>query len=418
MQDLEAIISASPLIKNSKVKKHITNRTMQVTLDPNFLPSSAPDVETDIKTLLDQLRKKDHNIFVSNDYSTQELFFVFGHNIPFDVQQKLRKGISSNNSSVQRSSTHRIKRDYSIIKPELQAILKEMDGKELSFKMQCHFEVLKKLDESIGHIDNKMEVVIPPVLQKLIEETTFVDNTLQKTVEGAIQNSLKEFETRIGRLYKEIFTLETSPTYENMIDRVLDTAFNTGKNIINKVKTRTKGSMEAILKELKIALPKPTSAKQSSSAKSKPIKTTAKVTKGAPKVVKKQIGSKPTSAREKVHNTETGFQIKTIINTLMHSKLHEQMTGEPTLQYQSGRFAESAWVEKVTLKGNQHGTNAFIEYNYQTDPYEVFKTTHPWNKFGQRNPQYIIPTAIKDIVQQQFRNRFKSVVTRFEASTP
>ena len=69
------------------------------------------------------------------------------------------------------------------------------------------------------------------------------------------------------------------------------------------------------------------------------------------------------------------------------------MTGPPTLQYRTGRFANSARVEKVTV-GPRGGIG--IDYTYMRNPYETFE---PGNKQGStyRDPKRLIGQSIREI---------------------
>ena len=87
------------------------------------------------------------------------------------------------------------------------------------------------------------------------------------------------------------------------------------------------------------------------------------------------------------------------------------MTGPPTLQYQTGRFANSATVtDIVPMPGSVE-----IRYEYQTDPYYVFEP-ESGNKLASRgrDPRALIGSSIREIAQLIMGSRFGLVRTKRE----
>ena len=85
--------------------------------------------------------------------------------------------------------------------------------------------------------------------------------------------------------------------------------------------------------------------------------------------------------------------LRNLLNEYLPQMVASKMTGAPTLQYRTGRFANSARVDNVTV-GSRGGTH--IDYTYMRDPYETFE---PGNKQGstQRDPRKLIGESIREL---------------------
>lgn len=92
------------------------------------------------------------------------------------------------------------------------------------------------------------------------------------------------------------------------------------------------------------------------------------------------------------------------INANLHEQLRKNMRS-PALNYQTGRFASSAKVEKMSESRNGMIT-AF--YSYMKNPYQTFE---PGFKQGseKRNPKTLISKSIREIAAQQVGNRLRAV---------
>tara|TARA_B100000085_G_scaffold197894_1_gene181560 strand:- start:260 stop:1795 length:1536 start_codon:yes stop_codon:yes gene_type:complete len=107
-------------------------------------------------------------------------------------------------------------------------------------------------------------------------------------------------------------------------------------------------------------------------------------------------GKKPRGSKRAVGKTAASpIALRNLLNEYLPQMVASKMTGPPTLQFRTGRFANSARVENVNV-GPRGGID--IDYTYMRDPYETFE---PGNKQGStyRDPKRIIGTSIRELAQ-------------------
>tara|TARA_Y100001963_G_scaffold152959_1_gene238752 strand:+ start:600 stop:2201 length:1602 start_codon:yes stop_codon:yes gene_type:complete len=140
-------------------------------------------------------------------------------------------------------------------------------------------------------------------------------------------------------------------------------------------------------------------------------KTTRKRAKtgavGRPKLKKGQTGATPWRNR-------TGMNpvgLRQLIQKALPDAIARKMTGPPTLQYRTGRFANSANITHIVPMPQ----SVEIRYGYQDDPYYVFEpeSGHPLSSRG-RDPKELIGSSIREIAQLIMGNRFGLVRTKRE----
>ena len=140
-------------------------------------------------------------------------------------------------------------------------------------------------------------------------------------------------------------------------------------------------------------------AKGQKRAKAKPFtsgkKKTSKgsvVTYGAAKSLKGYQKSK-FRGQAGAKTNESPIALRNLMNEALPAMVASKMTGPPTLQFRTGRFANSAEVENVNI-GPRGGVG--VDYTYQRDPYETFE---PGNKQGStyRNPKKLIGDSIREL---------------------
>ena len=85
------------------------------------------------------------------------------------------------------------------------------------------------------------------------------------------------------------------------------------------------------------------------------------------------------------------------------------MTGAPTLQYRTGRFARSAEIVDIVPMPR----SVEIRYDYMQDPYRVFEPEggHPLSSRG-RDPKDLIGSSVREIAQMIMGTRFGIVRTK------
>ena len=129
----------------------------------------------------------------------------------------------------------------------------------------------------------------------------------------------------------------------------------------------------------------------------KGIKLQKKTTKGPKKKTAAVAGGRATYRRKGKSEqlAKTGpspITLRNLLNAQLPELVASKMT-QPALQYRTGRFANSARVENVSI-GPRGGTH--IDYTYMRNPYETFE---PGGKQGstQRDPRKIIGASIREL---------------------
>ena len=107
----------------------------------------------------------------------------------------------------------------------------------------------------------------------------------------------------------------------------------------------------------------------------------------------KSQGARVNKAKGGVRTGASPLALRELLNEALPNVVRSKMTGPPTLQYRTGRFANSARVENVTV-GPRGGIG--IDYTYMRNPYETFE---PGNKQGStyRDPKRLIGQSIREI---------------------
>tara|TARA_B100001113_G_C21077204_1_gene608188 strand:- start:15 stop:1487 length:1473 start_codon:yes stop_codon:yes gene_type:complete len=92
------------------------------------------------------------------------------------------------------------------------------------------------------------------------------------------------------------------------------------------------------------------------------------------------------------HTAQSPIALRNLLNEALPEMVASKMTA-PALRFRTGRFANSARVENITI-GSRGGTH--IDYTYMRDPYETFE---PGNKQGSttRDPRKIIGASIREL---------------------
>jgi hypothetical protein len=103
--------------------------------------------------------------------------------------------------------------------------------------------------------------------------------------------------------------------------------------------------------------------------------------------------------------------LRQLIQKALPDAIARKMSGPPTLQYRTGRFASSATINHIVPMPQ----SVEIRYGYQDDPYYVFEpeSGHPLSSRG-RDPKELIGSSIREIAQLIMGNRFGLVRTKRE----
>jgi hypothetical protein len=120
-------------------------------------------------------------------------------------------------------------------------------------------------------------------------------------------------------------------------------------------------------------------------------------------------------APPRLRDTNTGkftslVTLQSIINSQLSKQVEENMgdgTRTDILNYQTGRFAESVQVVKLT-QGRQGMLTAY--YTYMKYPYATFSQGGKQEKPRSRDPKLLISRSIREIAQQHVANRMRAVL--------
>ena len=96
--------------------------------------------------------------------------------------------------------------------------------------------------------------------------------------------------------------------------------------------------------------------------------------------------------RSQGKTAQSPIELRNLLNEMLPEMVASKMTS-PALRFRTGRFANSARVENVTV-GSRGGIG--VDYTYMRDPYETFE---PGNKQGSthRDPRKIIGASIREL---------------------
>lgn len=116
------------------------------------------------------------------------------------------------------------------------------------------------------------------------------------------------------------------------------------------------------------------------------------------------FGAQPYRSRVESAVGENPLALATLINKALPKVVASKMTS-PALNYRTGRFANSAEVENITM-GPRGGTE--VQYTYMKYPYQTFEPGFAQGS-TYRDPRKIIGESIREIAQGILGNKFLSV---------
>jgi len=213
-----------------------------------------------------------------------------------------------------------------------------------------------------------------------------------------------QLEAHALKILIAIINVERSPP---LITRVLTTAISKifdDPKLANYVKKYT--GIKKTKKKLFVPLVKIKKLKRP--AKLKRLKAPNVPKRNAKNAGRRQKTVRPTSAGySSSQQTYSNFSVLDVINANIYQAVKEQMTGEGTLQYRSGRFAKS--VRAIDVSDNT------LSFTYMKRPYEVFSGdsgASPWNSVPKRDPAAIVDAAIKSLAGKKLISGIVAVTAR------
>jgi hypothetical protein len=242
------------------------------------------------------------------------------------------------------------------------------ESAQLAFK-----KMLENLNKVSIYVKDRAEQ-----LQKL-DKTTKLDPVLLDKITKILQNQ-KTFDT--------LLNTEGSPSIVKHIENIV-VANLTGKSVKTSrstLKTNDKARSAPPISNVKPKAP--------SKTKRRPLKFKEPALKQRP------AGSLTTNI----------VQLQNLINQNLAAQIRQNMgTGNSTtvLNYRTGRFAESAKVERM-LESREGMITAF--YSYMRNPYGTFAEGGRQEFPTSRNPKTLIAKSIRELAGTQVANRMRAVL--------
>ncbi len=211
-----------------------------------------------------------------------------------------------------------------------------------------------------------------------ILENAILKEEFSEVIDEALTNAVSEEFTK--EQFLRIFTKASgSKTPEQAIVDILVETFKTGKA----------KSYKAVSRNLADKIKNVVSIKPPNIKLKKPV-----------------VKNRPVKSKISVEQTLTSLQ--NLLNTLLHEQIRQNMgTGNrrDVLNYRSGRFAQSAQVERLT-QGREGMITAY--YTYMKYPYATFSEGGRQQFPRSRDPKLLISKSIREIMQQQMITRMRA----------
>jgi hypothetical protein len=216
------------------------------------------------------------------------------------------------------------------------------------------------------------------------------DNLLEKAMQGMIKGFVDQ-----GLSNSNLANLESSPPLIKLVEDTLVSAI-TGKP--KKYAKEHSGNINAV--DLKLQ-----SVSGVSQAKSSIGKAKAKL-----KGTKAEVAKTKASIIVQTMQSYSLPDLQQLINSLLAKTIKENMgTGNrrDILNLRTGRFAESAKVERMT-QSREGMITAF--YSYMRNPYGTFSEGGRQESPKSRDPKLLIAKSIREIAETQVKNRLRAVL--------
>ena len=245
-------------------------------------------------------------------------------------------------------------------------------------KTAVTFEI-RAVNQFKGQIASNIKNAFTNILQNVIDKDEFSD-AINDALTKAIQTPLTKEE------FKQIFPNTTgSKTLIQVLTDIVSDNIQFGKST-NNYSAKSKTPNKTIYDKSKINL--------------------SPVVKLKKPKIKAKASLKVTKQKERLNLTN----IQNIINTLLHQQIRQNMgdgNRRDVLNYRTGRFAQSATVERIT-QGREGMISAY--YTYMKYPYATFSEGGQQEFPRSRDPKLLISKSIREIMQQQMITRMRAVL--------
>jgi hypothetical protein len=313
-------------------------------------------------------------------------------------------------------------------KKELEANINKDFSNKKNIRMNIGFQLIRDT-EGQGNMDVAgltTSLALISTLQNLLDKLAIEQTRAEKkesivspvkAVAGTVDNFakvlndfLKKLEKEDNKIYNKFNNLisKTDPDFminlkssDNIIDYIAD-------NVVSITKTGLP------TKDVKVNLPYQKIA-TSKVAKPKFPKITHLANKVKQKVqaVKNKSVAKirDTKVKQSLAATQPPLSnLQNIINSLLAQQIRQNMgdgNRRDVLNYRTGRFAQSATVERLT-QGREGMISAY--YTYMKYPYATFSEGGRQEFPRSRDPKLLISKSIREIMQQQMITRMRAVL--------
>jgi len=231
------------------------------------------------------------------------------------------------------------------------------------------------------------------------QETTFINKELDKFLNNSYRELKKELESALEQVAKKPEVLQ-----------VLTDTFRMSPTI--------KEHIVLVVKDTFDGFGKYKGPKGKAKAQSPARETTKSTVQSSKSTVQKAIGKKHNASKAPLVKIPTKITRSFInlpmlmmqINASLHDQIKENMgTGDrrDILNYRTGRFAQSAKVEKLS-ESRQGMITAF--YSYMKNPYATFSRGGQQDRPYTRDPKLLISKSIRELAGTQVANRMRAVL--------
>jgi hypothetical protein len=302
-----------------------------------------------------------------------------------DAKQEVQKVISN----------IRTKEYKEAVAATYEEMLKDLIQKDL---YDAVYAELNKLEQ-----DKRLSKVLDSLRAAMIQSRWMIrkvvrDTTITQELRAHLIKTLNSVKTG-----QELLGARGSPSILEFIQLNVASIIKTGKNIINpgntvtpKVTKNTKNnSIQEAIDSVKKAI---------DSVRSSKTKTSIKPSKTKPSKTREHTVKVGTSSSSSAVRPTNLVHLQTLLNSQLADQIKRNMK-KPALVNRTGRFAESAKVERLS-ESRAGMITAF--YSYMKNPYQTFQPGFLQGS-EKRNPKTLISKSIREIASTIVGNRLRSV---------
>ena len=347
-------------------------------------------LDTGFETVLQDAKKRDPNIKISDYFQKGHVFGIF----PKKIAQ-VRKSLTANTTLT--SEARSLLLDFlTSLEQQLEAEdLATSNLKSAKFKLYAKYQKrpnnylvelqLTEINEAAG----REQATLAKAIRKYLNPgaVTFTSEGIKFTEGAAEQRIKKLMEDSVERL----IGTKGSPSMLDLIEL----------SIVNSIKGKKQPEVVYAINNTLIAETK------AAKIDTREINKEIKKQKAQVKKLKQSVKNVP--AYSKALQEPSVTNLLALLNSSLTQKIKENMgdgSRRDILNLRTGRFAESVKVERVS-ESRQGMITAF--YSYMKNPYATFSDGGAQSSPRSRDPKLLISKSIREIAQQQVANRLRAV---------